>query len=65
MVDNSDVNKLVKYYLEGWRFGYLDVVKKTTAWIRPIVGKYAAKPHTIKVPTEDVTVEEVYGKGRL
>jgi hypothetical protein len=51
------VPKLVCYYLDGWRYGYRESTKGSTAIIRPIPPLGAARPNTIKVPIEDIKEE--------
>jgi hypothetical protein len=60
------VNKLVRYYYEGWRAGYLEgFTKMGAAIIRPIGAIGGQKPQTIKVEQANVkTVEECIHESR-
>lgn len=46
--------QVVRYYLEGWRHGYFECVKKNTVRIRPIVSRYAAPARVVRIPLIDV-----------
>lgn len=48
------VGGLVRYYRDGWYYGYLDHIDGATVKIRPIAPKFGAVPRLVIVPTEDV-----------
>lgn len=48
------IGTLVCYYLEGWRYGYLEGAKGATATIRPIAAYKGATPRTVKIPITDL-----------
>lgn len=55
------VGKLVAYYDEGWRHGYLEeIVKGKTARIRPIAAFKASVPRCVTVPLVDMKPEQEY-----
>lgn len=49
------VGDLVRYYLEGWRVGYLESVKGFTVKIKPIGPRNGSALRSVTVPTTDVT----------
>lgn len=49
------LDKLVYYYREGWRAGYLVELTKNHARVRPIVGgKNSPEPNCLKVAFDDI-----------
>lgn len=49
----SQLNKPVMYYKEGWYCGYLDEIKKHTAIIR-VIKRTKLNNTYVKIPLEDV-----------
>lgn len=48
------IGSLVHYYLDGWRYGTLESVKKTVATIRPIGGFASGTPRCVKLHVSDI-----------
>jgi hypothetical protein len=48
------IGLLVCYYLEGWRYGYLEGVRGATATIRPVAAYGGSTPRALKIPTTDI-----------
>lgn len=48
------IGGLVRYYRDGWYYGYLESISKATVKIRPIGPLYGAAPRGVTVPIEDV-----------
>lgn len=57
---DSRLGKLVRYYFNGWRYGYLDETKDQYAWIRP-VGNGTALRKKIFLTDVDSVVDEATG----
>lgn len=53
-----DFGTLVRYYDEGWRYGYIESANGAVGSIRPIISKYAAiqEPRLIRIPLTDIDV---------
>lgn len=56
------VGKLVRYYDEGWRHGYLEKIEGRRASIRPIGLGSAAR--NVRVPEEDVELAQDWKERR-
>lgn len=58
MIINDNIGKLVQYYNNGYRVGYLVgfVKKKQLAIIQPIGAINGKCPHKIKVPVNDIEI---------
>jgi hypothetical protein len=53
------VNKAVRYYLDGWRVGYLDgFTKAGLAIIQPVSAIGGKKPHTVHVELSNIETIE-------
>lgn len=46
----------IHYYLDGWRYGYLESIRGTTVRIKPIGPMYAAEPRSVNVSSTDIQV---------
>lgn len=58
----APVGSLVAYYLDGWRYGYVEEVRKTSVVVRPIAPKNGAQPRSIVVAKEDVKYADKNGR---
>jgi hypothetical protein len=55
------IGELVRYYFEGWRFGYLDKVEGKRASIRPIAPGVV---RNIRVPLEEIELAQDWKERR-
>lgn len=48
------VGALVRYYLDGYRCGYLESIHGATVKVRPIGAKNGSPPRAVTVPITDI-----------
>lgn len=59
-ITKDDVGKLVAYFYDGWRYGYIEQLSGTkkkgyhSAKIRPIGAIKGKKPHSVTIPLTDI-----------
>lgn len=56
------IGSLVRYYLEGWRYGHLVSDNGNTSVVAPISAYKASQPKNVRVPTIDVEKSDQGGK---
>lgn len=57
----NPIGSLVRYYLEGWRYGHLVADNGNTSIVSPIAAFKATQPKNVRVPTMDVEKSDLNG----
>lgn len=55
------IGSLVRYYLDGWRYGHLVADNGNTCVVTPISAYKATQPKNVRVPTTDVEKSDLNG----
>ena len=65
MVGENLIGKLIYYYDNGQRVGYLESIKGKEAKIRPVPAYKASKPNLITIPLKDTEeITNIYAQQR-
>ena len=52
----QNIGKLIGYYLDGERAGYLISYTAITAKVKPIAAYKGVSPHTVSIPVRHITI---------